>query len=107
MLNPDGTKKKDQITGKAIPTYSNDDIMNFSRGWTNFVLQNDERDNIEAEWNQGWMTNRVDPMTLPSSVSFFPSDASIQNCLTNNYPTPHTHSGGKRLLSETDPSCGW
>ena len=37
QLNDDGTKKIDEVTGQPIPTYTNDDIVNFARGWTNFV----------------------------------------------------------------------
>lgn len=48
MLNGDGTRKKDE-NGNDVPTYSNDDIMNFSRGWTNFERREEDRDNIEAE----------------------------------------------------------
>jgi len=74
MLNQDGTIKIDPATGQAIPTYTNDDIVNFSRVWTNFFIQEGDRDNIEAEWSQGWIPNRVDPMTLPTSEGrdFFP-----------------------------------
>ena len=67
MLNPDGTKKLDPSTGEPIPTYTNSDIMNFSRGWTNFHIHQDFRDNVEAQWSLSNMVNRVDPMTLPSS----------------------------------------
>ena len=52
FLNQDGTKIIDQATGQAVPTYTNDDIMNFSRGWTNFEIREESRDNIEAEWSQ-------------------------------------------------------
>lgn len=52
MLNRDGTKVIDEVTGKPIDTYSNDDIVNFSRGWTNFDEREEQRDNIESEWSQ-------------------------------------------------------
>lgn len=51
MLNPDGTRKIDPVSGQPIPTYTNEDIINFSRGWTNFKRREKERDNIEAEWD--------------------------------------------------------
>jgi len=50
MLNPDGTRKIDPVSGQPISTYTNEDIINFSRGWTNFKRLEKERDNIEAEW---------------------------------------------------------
>ncbi len=50
MLNQDGTRKID-VSGQPIPTYTNEDIVNFSRGWTNFKHREKERDNIEAEWS--------------------------------------------------------
>lgn len=67
MLNQDGSHKIDPATGVSIPTYTNEDIMNFSRGWTNFHIREDERDNIEPEWSHEWVTNKVDPMTIPTS----------------------------------------
>jgi cullin-associated NEDD8-dissociated protein 1 len=53
MLNPDGSRKIDPVSGQPIPTYTNEDIINFSRGWTNFKRRENEnfRDNIEAEWD--------------------------------------------------------
>ena len=51
ILNQDGTPKLDPATGQPIPTYTNEDIMNFARGWTNFEDREKERDNIEPEWN--------------------------------------------------------
>ena len=51
MLNQDGTRKIDPTSGQPIPTYTNEDIVNFSRGWTNFKHREKERDNIEAEWS--------------------------------------------------------
>ena len=35
-LNLDGTHKKD-VDGNSLPTYTNDDIMNFARLWTGFT----------------------------------------------------------------------
>ena len=51
MLNEDGTRKIDPTTGQPISTYTNEDIMNFSRGWTNFMIREIERDNIEPHWD--------------------------------------------------------
>jgi cullin-associated NEDD8-dissociated protein 1 len=94
MLNKDGTMIADDKTGQPIPTYTNKDVMNFARGFTNFAHQGnasvimclsfallklniisllmsctpeDERDNIELEWSLAWIPNAVDPMYLPSS----------------------------------------
>ncbi len=67
MLNEDGTKVIDESTGEYVPTYTNADIVNFSRGWTNFVHRQDQRDNIEAEWDLGWIPNTLEPMELPTS----------------------------------------
>ena len=67
MLNQDGTKVIDDATGQPIPTYTNKDVMNFARGFTNFAHQQDERDNIEIEWDSGWIPNAIDPMHLPTS----------------------------------------
>ncbi len=67
MLNQDGTKVIDESTGQYVPTYTNFDIVNFSRGWTNFVNQQSQRDNIEASWDLGWIGNEIDPMEIPTS----------------------------------------
>ncbi len=67
MLNEDGTKVIDESTGQYVSTYTNADIVNFSRGWTNFVDREDQRDNIEAEWDLGFVPNALDPMELPTS----------------------------------------
>jgi len=39
MLNQDGSKMIDGATGLPIPTYTNKDVMNFARGFTNFAHQ--------------------------------------------------------------------
>eukprot|EP00804_Cyclotella_cryptica_P011127 CCRYP_019061-RA/>CCRYP_019061-RA protein AED:0.09 eAED:0.09 QI:216/1/1/1/0.83/0.69/13/1964/1704 len=74
MLNEDGTKMIDDATGLPIPTYTNKDVMNFARGFTNFAHQENERDNIEIAWDPSWIPNAVDPMYLPTSEGrdFFP-----------------------------------
>ena len=67
VLNQDGTYKIDPQTGNPRETYNNDDITNFSRGWTNFILNYNDRDNIEPEWSTSWVANRIDPMVLPTT----------------------------------------
>ncbi|KAL7541734.1 hypothetical protein ACHAXR_011178 [Thalassiosira sp. AJA248-18] len=67
MLNQDGSKVFDETTGQPVPAYSNYDIVNFARGWTNFDRHEAQRDNIEALWSLGWIENSVDPMWLPTS----------------------------------------
>ena len=59
MLNQDGTKVIDDSTGEPVPTYTNKDVMNFARAFTNFAHQENERDNIEIEWSPGWIPNAV------------------------------------------------
>ena len=98
MLNQDGTKIADE-TGQPVPTYTNYDIVNFSRGWTNFVHQEDERDNIEASWSLGWIENAVDPMWLPTSEGrdVFPK-------LTLNVNGKRGHIGDKVQRCDSMPS---
>ncbi|KAL7539351.1 hypothetical protein ACHAXR_009213, partial [Thalassiosira sp. AJA248-18] len=74
MLNQDGTLVIDKATGQPVPTYDNEDIINFSRGWTNFVMQEEQRDNAEPKFDQSWVENQIDPMVLPTSEGrdFFP-----------------------------------
>jgi cullin-associated NEDD8-dissociated protein 1 len=74
MLHRNGTQILDDTTGQPIPTYSNKDVMNFARGFTNFAHQEQQRDNIEVEWDSGWIPNAIDPMYLPTSEArdFFP-----------------------------------
>ena len=55
-LNPDGTDMLDQ-DGNRIPTYSNDQIMNFARVFTGF---DEQRDRGNVEYVDG--RNRIDPM---------------------------------------------
>ena len=55
MLNQDGTQKIDSTNGQPIPTYDNEDIVNFARGWTNFEDREIKRDNIEPAW--GFVSN--------------------------------------------------
>ena len=81
MLNQDGTKILDETTQQPIPTYSNKDIMNFARAFTNFAHQENERDNIEIDWSPDWIPNAIDPMYLPTSEGrdFFPKQTLTVN----------------------------
>lgn len=46
MLNQDGTIIVDDNTGQPIPTYTNKDVMNFARGFTNFAHQGNVSHNV-------------------------------------------------------------
>ncbi|GBG30981.1 Hypothetical Protein FCC1311_072022 [Hondaea fermentalgiana] len=59
-LNPDGTPVLDS-DGEPVPTYDNDEIMEFARAWTGFDLQV-ARGNTE-NFNEG-NGNYIDPMKL-------------------------------------------
>ena len=56
QLNMDGSPKRDEY-GSTLLSYTNDDIMSFSRAWTGFTLQS-RRGNIEGR------DNRLDPMRI-------------------------------------------
>lgn len=77
MLNIDGTRILDD-QGEPILSYSNSDIMNFARGFTNFARQDDVRDNIEPEWDTAYLPNAIDPMYLPTS------EGRVSICRINN-----------------------
>jgi hypothetical protein len=81
MLNPDGTKIVDKASGQPVPTYSNKDVMNFARAFTNFAHQGEERDNIEIEFKPFWVSNAIDPMYFPASEGrdFFPKQTLAVN----------------------------
>jgi len=64
QLNEDGTHKLDD-QGNSIPTYGNDDILNFARAWTGFDRQSG-RGNIEADDIED-ANNHIDPMQLKSN----------------------------------------
>ena len=69
-LNMDGTQQHDGA-GQPIPTYDNDDIMDFSRAWTGFDLQA-PRGNLEHYFGDT-SENMVDPMQLkPTWRDAFP-----------------------------------
>ena len=61
-LNMDGTQKKDE-NGMRIGTYTNDDIMAFSKVWTGYERQR-FRANIMTEHNRENSPNAIDPMAL-------------------------------------------
>jgi len=61
-LNLDGTKKATSIQS-CIKTYTNADLMEYSRAWTGFVL-NKYRGNIESQDDK----NRVDPMDIQTDA---------------------------------------
>jgi len=66
-LHRNGTQVIDDITGMAIPTYDNNDIVELSRGWTN-MRRNGDRTNVESSWSlYPWNSNLVDPMRLPTT----------------------------------------
>ena len=67
MLNADGTPLLD-ANGTQVPTYDNDDIMDFSRVWTGFDEQ-PKRANIE----DGGGENDVDPMQIKPAWRGVPS----------------------------------
>ena len=70
MLNMDGTQQQDGA-GQPIPTYDNDDIMDFSRAWTAFDLQA-PRGNLEHYFGDD-SENMIDPMQLkPTWRDAFP-----------------------------------
>eukprot|EP00957_Ditylum_brightwellii_P122977 9376370-Ditylum_brightwellii.AAC.1 len=59
----DGTKKLEN--GEPIPTYTNDDVMSYSRAWTGFSA-NIYRGNNEPDGNFGGLRN--DPMWIDRRV---------------------------------------
>jgi len=72
-LNPDGTPLRDSA-GRTMDTYTNDDIITFSRAWTGHALQ-PPRVNIEADENFHFNggANYIDPMRLhPAWRDAFP-----------------------------------
>lgn len=60
-LDEDGTQQRDE-NGTLIETYSNEDIMSFSRAWTGFQ-RHDPRGNYEDD-NTSGSRNRLDPMYI-------------------------------------------
>lgn len=67
QLEPDGTTiPSADGSGKIEETYTNEDIMTFSRAWTNFHRR-PERANLEvySDFYAGF--NNVDPMHFPTN----------------------------------------
>lgn len=62
QLNEDGTLVIDSLTGKPIPTYTNENIESFARVWTGFERRA-VRGNYE-ESRSGTTANRLDPMQI-------------------------------------------
>ena len=65
-LNMDGSFVMDETMGKIAETYTNEDIMTFSRAWTNFHRRK-ERPNLEvySDFFSGF--NNVDPLDFPTN----------------------------------------
>ena len=79
QLNMNGSPMLDQ-EGKAMLTYTNDDIMSLSRAWTGFDLQL-RRGNME-----GW-DNRLDPMRIiPDWRDRFPKSDTTYGYIGDSYP---------------------
>ena len=74
-LSPDGTPLRDDA-GRTMDTYTNDDIVTFSRAWTGHDLQ-PRRLNVEVDQDflgqDGGGDNYIDPMRLrPAARDSFP-----------------------------------
>ncbi len=79
QLNMDGSPKKDE-NGSNLLSYTNDDIMSFSRAWTGFTLQS-RRGNIEGR------DNRLDPMRLEAEWrDRFPKTDTTSGYIGDTYP---------------------
>ena len=103
-LNEDGTHALDP-NGNLIRTYSNDDIVEYSRVWTGFITQED-RGNIDDALN-----NRLDPMKIhPPFRDVFPKMGLNQQYIGDGYPLcadlPNQHflkKGAKYILLGSTP----
>ena len=62
-LNPDGTQTLDEH-GAPITTYTNDDIVTFSRAWTGHTRQNARRNIENPDGNSNGGRNNLDPMWI-------------------------------------------
>ena len=79
-LNQDGTVKMDS-EGNTVPTYTNGDIISFSRAWTGFRRQI-HRGNIE-----GKRRNRIDPMRIKAEWrDRFPKSNLYEGYIGDSYP---------------------
>ena len=84
MLNRDGTPLLDGA-GRQVQTYSNDDIMDFSRIWTGFDLQ-PPRGNIE-HYSGDASDNVIDPMRIkPGWRDPFPKMGLHSDYIGDGYP---------------------
>ena len=78
-LNMDGSPRKD-ADGNTLLSYTNDDIMSFSRAWTGFDLQS-RRGNMEGR------DNRLDPMRIvPEWRDRFPKSDTTDGYIGDGYP---------------------
>lgn len=81
-LNPDGSRMLDS-EGSPIPTYSNEDIMNFARVFTGFDEQG-ARGNIEHVEGK---VNSIDPMRLRAEWrDVYPKPDLLGGYLGDGYP---------------------
>ena len=85
MLGRDGTPLLDDA-GAAIPTYNNDDVMDFARAWTGFDLQ-PPRGNIEHFKGGDAASNRIDPMRIkPTWRDAYPKMDLQKGYIGDGYP---------------------
>merc|ERR1719203_1445318 len=81
-LHPDGTPVLDE-SGEVVPSYDNDQILNFARVFTGFVEQ-PERSNIEPS---GRNRNLIDPLRmLVDRHDVFPKPNLDGNFLGDGFP---------------------
>ncbi|KAL7576804.1 hypothetical protein ACA910_013822 [Epithemia clementina (nom. ined.)] len=79
-LNQDGTPKR-HSDGRPINTYSNKQIVEFSRVWTGFRAQNTRGNGATA------VNNRIDPMTIvPEWRDVFPKLGLNDQYIGHGYP---------------------
>ena len=83
-LNMDGTVQTDS-DGVPLETYSNEDIMGFSRAWTGFSRQK-ARGNVESRQVSN-APNRIDPMRIiPEYRDQFPKMDLYRGHIGDGYP---------------------
>ena len=82
-LNEDGSRKQDGF-GRDIPTYTNDNVMDFARVFTGFDRQA-WRANLEIDKTEH---NLVDPMKMRGDVwhDWYPKMDLGQNYIGDGYP---------------------
>uniref|UniRef100_A0A7S4S6P4 DUF1501 domain-containing protein n=1 Tax=Ditylum brightwellii TaxID=49249 RepID=A0A7S4S6P4_9STRA len=91
-LNQDGTVVIDQNTGEPAETYDNDDIMNFSRAWTNFKNQ-EQRPNLEVYADFFSFENTIDPMMFPTTDG------------RDVFPKTGLNDGGRVYIGDKNKRC--